>query len=266
MLPSLMLPHIDPVAFQLGPLQIRWYGLMYLVGFVGGYFYLRHLTRLHNWPGSRQQLADMMFACVLGVVLGGRLGYVLIYHLGYYLSHPLAIGAIWEGGMSFHGGLLGVVLATIIYCRRHQLPILQTGDCLVTAAPLGLFAGRIGNFVNGELWGRPADVPWAMVFPLAGPLPRHPSQLYEAAGEGLLLGLVLYLLLRRQPQPGLVFWSFWGFYGLIRFVLEFFRAPDAHLGLLWVHLTMGQWLSVAMMVLAAAGWLWQRQGGVSSHA
>ncbi|MBW2512436.1 MAG: prolipoprotein diacylglyceryl transferase, partial [Deltaproteobacteria bacterium] len=173
-------PQIDPVIFQIGPLAVRWYGLMYLLGFVAAYMLIRHLVRLRNLALDKDGVSDLLFYGVLGVVLGGRLGYVLFYNPLQYLSRPLDIFAIWQGGMSFHGGLLGVVIASLIFCRRRTLPILLTGDILVTSAPIGLGLGRLGNFINGELWGRVTDHPWGMVFPGGGVLPRHPSQLYEA--------------------------------------------------------------------------------------
>jgi phosphatidylglycerol:prolipoprotein diacylglycerol transferase len=186
---------------------------------------------------------------------------VLFYQPGYYLEHPLEAFAIWQGGMSFHGGLLGVVVAALLFCRRRRLPVLLTGDILVTAATVGLGLGRIGNFINGELWGRPTDLPWGMIFPGAGPLPRHPSQLYEAALEGvLLLGILLWLHHRRAPA-GVPFFSFFLGYGCSRFLVEFVRQPDAHLGFLWGGATMGQLLSLPMMVFGVAGLLWVRRQG-----
>ena len=172
-------PQIDPVIIHIGPLALRWYGLMYLLGFVAAYALIRHLGRLRELPLDADRAADLIFYCAVGVVLGGHFGYVFFYNPGWYLQHPLEALEIWKGGMSFHGGLLGVVAATLIFCRRHSLPILAIGDVLVTAATVGLGLGRIGNFINGELWGRPTDLPWGMVFPGAGPEPRHPSQLYQ---------------------------------------------------------------------------------------
>ena len=252
-------PQIDPVIFRLGPLAVRWYGLMYLLGFAAGYFIIRHLCRLRNLPLAADRLADLLFYAVLGVILGGRLGYVLFYNLPFYLHHPLQIFAVWEGGMSFHGGLLGVVIAVLLFCLRNHLPILLTGDILVTAATIGLGLGRIGNFINGELYGRVTDVPWAMVFPAGGPLPRHPSQLYEAFLEGPVLFLILWLLHRRRPPAGVVFFTFFLLYGLFRFSVEFFRQPDAQLGFLWGGATMGQILSLPMIILGLGGLAWCRR-------
>jgi phosphatidylglycerol---prolipoprotein diacylglyceryl transferase len=248
-------PQIDPVIVEIGPLAIRWYGLMYLLGFLAAWFIIRHLARRRGLPVSGETLNDLLFYAIIGLLLGARLGYSLFYNASYYFSHPLRILAVWEGGMSFHGGLLGVILAVIIYLRRHRLPLLQTGDLLVAAAPIGLGLGRIGNFINGELWGRVTDVPWGMVFPGAGPEPRHPSQLYEAFLEGGVLFLILWLLHRRNAPAGVPLCSFFLFYGLFRFLVEFYRQPDAHLGFLWGGATMGQLLSLPMILLGGAGLL-----------
>jgi phosphatidylglycerol:prolipoprotein diacylglycerol transferase len=246
-------PEIDPVIFQLGPLAVRWYGLMYLLGFGAAYLLIRHLSRLRSLALNSDGVSDLLFYGVLGVVLGGRLGYVLFYNPSQYLSRPLEIFAVWQGGMSFHGGLLGVVVASLLFCWRRKLPILLTGDILVTSSVVGLGLGRVGNFINGELWGRTTDLPWGMVFPGGGPLPRHPSQLYEALLEGLLLFVVLYLLHRRKVVEGLPFFVFFIGYGLLRFLIEFVRQPDAHLGFLWGGATMGQLLSLPMMLFGVIG-------------
>lgn len=246
-------PEIDPVIFRVGPLAVRWYGLMYLLGFGACYILIRHLSRLRNLALSREDASDLLFYGVLGVVLGGRLGYVLFYNPAQYLSRPLEVFAVWQGGMSFHGGLLGVVIAVVIFCRRRGLSILMTGDILVTSSTIGLGLGRIGNFINGELWGRVTDLPWGMVFPGGGPLPRHPSQLYEAALEGLLLFIILYVLHRRKVAEGVPFFCFFIGYGLFRFLIEFVRQPDAHLGFLWGGATMGQLLSLPMILFGLAG-------------
>ena len=257
-------PAIDPVIVQIGPLALRWYGLMYMLGFVAAYLLIVHLSRLRGIGLSREGAADLMFYCVMGVIVGGRLGYVVFYNPLHFLSHPLEIFAVWEGGMSFHGGLLGVIAASVWGVHKKNLPLWLTGDILVMAAAPGLGFGRFGNFINGELWGRVTEVPWGMVFPGAGPLPRHPSQLYQAFLEGVLLSVILYVLHRRQVKPGVVFFSFFALYGLFRFVVEFFREPDAHLGLLWGGATMGQLLSLPMMVLGLAGFVWSLRRGTSS--
>ncbi len=256
-------PQIDPIIFRVGPLAVRWYGMMYLLGFVGSYFNIRYLARRRNLRLGDDQLSDLLFWGVCGVILGGRLGYTLFYNADYYFRHPLQIFHIWEGGMSFHGGMIGVVAALIIFCWRRKLPILLVGDVVAAATPIGLGLGRIGNFINGELWGRVTDLPWAMVFPGAGPLPRHPSQLYEAVLEGPLLWLILWYLHRRQVRPGIPMASFFLGYGIFRFLVEFFRQPDAQLGFLWGGATMGQLLSLPMIIggLAALLWLGKRKGG-----
>ncbi len=246
-------PQIDPVIFQIGPLAVRWYGLMYLLGFAASYLLIRHLARLRNLALDKDGVSDLLFYGVLGVVFGGRLGYVLFYNPAQYLSRPQDVFAIWQGGMSFHGGLLGVVIASLIFCQRRKLPILLTGDILVASAPIGLGLGRLGNFINGELWGRVTDHPWGMVFPGGGPFPRHPSQLYEAFFEGLVLFIILYLLHRRKVAAGIPFFSFFIGYGLFRFLIEFVRQPDAHLGFLWGGATMGQLLSLPMILFGLIG-------------
>lgn len=257
-------PHIDPVLIHLGPLAIRWYGLMYLFGFLAAYGLICHLARLRNLPLDSDSAADLLFYGAVGVVAGGRLGYVLFYNPGWYLNHPLEAFAIWQGGMSFHGGLLGVVAAALLFCRRRQLPVLLTGDILVTAATVGLCLGRLGNFINGELWGRPTDLPWGIVFPGAGPEPRHPSQLYQAFLEGLVLFAFLYWLHRRQVRCGVPFFGFFVGYGVLRFLVEFVRQPDEHLGFLWGGATMGQLLSIPMIVFGVAGLIWVRKQGEPS--
>lgn len=257
-------PNIDPIAIQLGPLAVRWYGLMYLAGFASAYALIRKLIAQRHLDLSSERIADLLFACVLGVVLGGRLGYVVFYNASFYFHQPLKVFYLWEGGMSFHGGLLGVVVASSLFCRKHRLPMGQIGDILVISACFGLFFGRVGNFINAELWGRVTDVPWGIVFPGAGPLPRHPSQLYEAVLEGPVLFIVLYWLFRRKLKPWSVFFSFISCYALFRFIIEFFRQPDAHLGVLSFGLTMGQALSIPMIFLGVIGViLLNRQRGLN---
>lgn len=258
-------PSIDPVIIRIGPLALRWYGMMYLLGFLSSYFVVRYLARRRGLPLTDDTLSDLIFHGVLGVILGGRLGYVLFYNLPFYLRHPLQVFSVWEGGMSFHGGVLGVVVALVIFCVRKKLPKLLIGDVVATAAPIGLGLGRLGNFINAELYGRVTDVSWAMVFPGAGPLPRHPSQLYEAFLEGPVLIAILWWLNRRQAPAGIPFFSFFLLYGAFRFCIEFFREPDAHLGFLWGGATMGQVLSLPMILLGAAGiaWCLRRQGRVT---
>ena len=254
----------DPVLVHIGPLAIRWYGLMYLFGFLAAYGLIRHLARRRELPLDGDGAADLLFYGAVGVVAGGRLGYVLFYNPGWYLSHPLEAFAIWQGGMSFHGGLLGVVAAALFFCRRRKLPVLLTGDILVTAATVGLGLGRLGNFINGELWGRPTDLPWGIIFPGGGPEPRHPSQLYQAFLEGLVLFVILYYLHRRRVRHGVPFFSFFCAYGLFRFLVEFVRQPDAHLGFLWGGATMGQLLSLPMIAFGVAGLAWVSRRGETS--
>ncbi|WP_282755186.1 prolipoprotein diacylglyceryl transferase [Desulfuromonas thiophila] len=257
-------PEIDPVALQLGPLAIRWYGLMYLAGFVCAYFFIRYRVRQTGLPLSSEAVADLLFYAVVGVVAGGRLGYVLFYQPGHYLRHPVEIVQLWQGGMSFHGGLLGVVLAVLLFCRCRRLVVGPLADILVMAACFGLCFGRLGNFINAELWGRVTDVPWGMVFPQAGPLPRHPSQLYQAILEGPVLFSLLALIARWRRPAWTVFFSFVAFYALFRFLVEFFRQPDAHLGLLGGGLSLGQWLSLPMLLLGLAGVVWSLRRGQES--
>ena len=250
-------PQFDPIAFSLGPLAVRWYGLMYLVAFAA--FFLLGRARIRAGAPSvpprfgARELEDLLFWGALGAVLGGRLGYVLFYKPGYYLAHPLETLAVWQGGMSFHGGLLGVLAAVALFAHRRGWHFLQLGDFIAPLVPLGLAAGRLGNFINGELWGRPTDVPWAVVFPQVDGLPRHPSQLYQFAGEGLLLFAVLWLYSARPRPLGAVSGVFLIGYGLLRFLAEFARQPDAFLGILGFGLTMGQWLCLPM--IAAGIWL-----------
>ncbi len=242
-------PQIDPIALSIGPLAVRWYGLMYLVGFGLSYFLARQrIAQGKSGKISYAVFDDLFFFCVLGVVLGGRLGYVLFYKPGYYLSHPLDIFAVWQGGMSFHGGFLGVLAAMLYIARKHGVAWLAITDFIAPLIPTGLASGRIGNFINGELWGRVTDVPWGMVFRGAGPLPRHPSQLYEFALEGALLFTFLWLYSAKLRPRGAVSAMFLIGYGLLRFTVEFFREPDDFLGLLTLGLSMGQWLSLPMIV------------------
>jgi phosphatidylglycerol:prolipoprotein diacylglycerol transferase len=255
-------PQFDPIALKLGPLAIHWYGLMYVVAFVLFLWLGALRTRQPQWAQAgwaRRDIEDLLFFGVIGVIVGGRLGYVLFYKPGYYAGHPLEALMVWKGGMSFHGGLLGVIAAIALYARRRGRRFLEVTDLIAPCVPTGLAAGRIGNFINGELWGRAADpsLPWAMVFPQSGSsLARHPSQLYQALLEGLLLFVLLWLYARRARGPGQVSGAFLIGYGCLRFAAEFFREPDAFLGPLALGMTMGQWLCVPMVV--AGVWLWTR--------
>jgi phosphatidylglycerol:prolipoprotein diacylglycerol transferase len=252
-------PHFDPVLVSFGPFVIRWYALAYIVGILLGWLYVRVLIRAETlWGGPAPlnvaDFDDFVLWVTLGIILGGRVGYVLFYNPAYFAAHPLEILQLWNGGMSFHGGFLGCVLAVVLFARYRGISILSLGDLTCAAATVGLFLGRIANFINGELWGRPTDVPWAMVFPGGGPQPRHPSQLYEAALEGLVLFGVLYLFIRAGAlrRPGLITGAFALGYGIARSICEFFREPDAQLGFLWGGLTMGMLLSIPLMLAGLA--------------
>ncbi|MCK4503806.1 MAG: prolipoprotein diacylglyceryl transferase [Desulfuromonadales bacterium] len=249
-------PQIDPIIFSIGPLAVRWYGMMYLFGFVGGYLIMCHVAKFRQLEIDNEKISDLLFYAVLGVVLGGRLGYTMFYNFSYYVDRPLEIFYVWEGGMSFHGGLIGVVSALLFFCRRRKLPLLMIGDLAVVAVPIGLGFGRIGNFINGELWGRVTEHPWGIVFPGAGSSPRHPSQLYEAGLEGLVLLFVIYMLHRFEVRRGIPASTFLMLYGLFRFMIEFVRQPDVHLGFLWGGATMGQLLSLPMIVVGLGGLLY----------
>ena len=252
---GLPFPDIDPVALSLGPLQIRWYALAYLAGFVGGWIYAGWLVdRDRDRRPNREDIDNILPWMVLGVILGGRLGYVLFYNLPYYLENPEQIPFIWEGGMSFHGGLLGVAAVIIGFCRYYKIPVLAMGDTVSAVVPVGIFFGRLANFVNGELFGRITTVPWAVVFPNGGGLPRHPSQLYEALLEGLVLFLVLHFMARNaniRRCRGMIFGTLLIGYGLSRFIVEFYREPDPQLGLFLDYLSMGQIMCLPMMIVGA---------------
>ncbi len=259
MAPFWSFPEIDPVAFSVGGLTIRWYALAYLAGFVIGWRWCMALVRRRTSPPLPQHYDDFLTWAVFGVVLGGRLGYVLVYNFSYYLEHPVEILVTWHGGMSFHGGMLGVILAAWLFAWRRKIRFWTFLDPVATVTPVGLFLGRLANFINGELYGRVADVPWAMVFPHSDGQPRHPSQLYQAGMEGLALLLVLFIVTRRtnwQEQPGLLSGVFLAGYGLARIFGELFREPDRQLGFLLGGATMGQLLSVPMVLFGI--WLIRR--------
>lgn len=245
-------PVIDPIIFEIGPVAIRWYGLAYVAGLVLAWRYVRWLANGPPEVANARDVDDFLVWATLGVIIGGRLGYVVFYQPEYFLANPGAIIQTWAGGMSFHGGLLGVVVAGIIFVRRRKIEALAFGDTLACAAPIGLFLGRLANFVNAELWGRTTDVPWAVVFPNGGPVPRHPSQLYEASLEGVVLVIVLFVLWRIpavRNRPGTLIGVFLTGYAASRAFVELFRQPDAHIGFLLGGTTMGQWLSAPMLAV-----------------
>ena len=257
MIPVLVFPDFDPVLLHLGPLQIRWYATAYIVALIIGWRVMRRMVRLAPAVATLEQTDDFLTWATLGVVLGGRLGYVLFYQPSLYFAHPLSILTVWNGGMSFHGGVLGVVVALLIYTRRHAIPLLGFADRLAAVVPIGLGLGRCANFINGELWGRPAPaaLPWAMIFPRVDMLPRHPSELYEALLEGLVLLIAMQILVHRpalRERFGLLTGLFLIGYSIARIIAEFFREPDAFLGFLWQGATMGQLLCIPM-ILAGGG-------------
>jgi phosphatidylglycerol---prolipoprotein diacylglyceryl transferase len=254
---AIAFPVFDPIAISIGPIAIRWYALAYIGGIVLGWIYARALLKNERlWGGpapiSLLQFDDFILWVTIGIIVGGRTGYVLFYNPAFFIQHPAEIFELWKGGMSFHGGFLGCVAAVVLFCRKNDLPILSLGDITTAVGPIGLFLGRLANFINSELWGRAADpgLPWAMVFPNGGPLPRHPSQLYEAGLEGILLFTVLTVMVRMGAlkRPGVILGSFIAIYGFARIAGELFREPDPQLGFLWGGLTMGMLLSVPMII------------------
>ncbi|BDW90275.1 prolipoprotein diacylglyceryl transferase [Thalassospira tepidiphila] len=252
---SLAFPAIDPIAISIGPIAIRWYALAYIAGLLLGWKYVVYYCTKTPKIMSKRDVDDLLFWATLGVILGGRLGYILFYNLDYYLDNPANILKVWQGGMAFHGGFMGVIVAIILFARKRNTSILAVLDAAAVATPIGLFFGRIANFINGELYGRTTDVAWGFVFPNGGPEPRHPSQLYEAALEGLILFVVLFILSRKafvRHRPGILGGTFVAGYGISRIIVEFFRQPDAQLGYLAGGITMGQVLSIPM-VLAGIG-------------
>lgn len=254
-------PHIDPVLVHLGPFAIRWYALAYIFGILLGWFYARAIVRSGRLWGGKAPFSvidfdDFVLWVTIGIIVGGRVGYVLFYNLPVFAAHPLQILELWTGGMSFHGGFTGCVIAVILFARSRGISVLSLGDVTCAVGPIGLFLGRIANFINGELWGRPADVPWAMIFPNGGPIPRHPSQLYEATLEGIVLFIVLAIALRAGAlrRPGLTIGTFAICYAIARTTCEFFREPDVQLGFLWHGTTMGMLLSIPLF-LAGLGFV-----------
>ena len=260
-------PHIDPIAFSVGPVKVHWYGIMYLIGFAAYLALGTYRARKPQYPLQPEQVGDALFYGALGVVLGGRIGYVLFYNLPLYAAHPLQVFAVWDGGMSFHGGLVGVILAMAWFARRIGLRLFQVTDFVAPMVPIGLACGRIGNFINGELWGKVTTLPWGMVFPKGGPLPRQPTQLYEFFFEGVVLFTVLWLFSKKPRPMGAVSGLFLLIYGIFRFLVEFVREPDPQLGYVafgWV--TMGQVLSLPMILLGAGLLIWAYRAGVGEKA
>lgn len=264
----LQFPVIDPIIFSIGPVSLRWYGTMYLIGFLAAMFMANKAADRSNGLWTRDQVSDLLFYGFLGVILGGRVGYVLFYQFEYFLSDPLYLFEIWQGGMSFHGGLLGVILAVFLFARKTNKSFLTVGDFVAPLVPIGLGMGRLGNFINAELWGRQTDVSWAMVFP-TDPLqvPRHPSQLYEFALEGVVLFAIVYIISRKTRSPGLASGAFLIGYGVFRSIVEFFREPDAHLGLYFSFISKGQILSIPMILVGILiiylGYLSQQKSAIA---
>lgn len=252
-------PTIDPVAFSLGPLHVHWYGLMYLLGFFIAWALGRWRVYHYHLAWTAEQVSDLIFYAALGVIIGGRLGYMLFYNTHVFLTQPWKTLILWEGGMSFHGGLLGVAIAMFLFAKRINKTLLEVGDFLAPLVPLGLAAGRAGNFINGELWGRVSNAPWAMAFPMAGPEPRHPSQLYELGLEGILLFIVVWWYAAKPRTAGCVSGVFLMGYALCRILVECFREPDIQLGFLaFDWLTMGQLLSIPMFLVGFLLWWMKR--------
>jgi phosphatidylglycerol:prolipoprotein diacylglycerol transferase len=258
-LPVIPFPAINPILISIGPFSVRWYALAYIVGIIAGWFYARAIISSERLWGGPAPLTvtdfdDFVIWITLGIILGGRIGYVLFYNLPHFAENPIEILQLWNGGMSFHGGVLGCIVAIVLFAMRRGIPVLSLGDVTAAVAPIGLFLGRIANFINGELWGRRTDVPWAMIFPHGGPVPRHPSQLYEATLEGVVLFIVLALLVRfgALKRPGVVTGVFAIGYGAARITCEFFREPDVQLGFLWGGLTMGMLLCIPLILAGIA--------------
>jgi phosphatidylglycerol:prolipoprotein diacylglycerol transferase len=257
---------IDPVIFRIGPLEVRWYGTMYLIGFIVAYFVIRSELRRRKGPIPQDAAGDLLFYLILGLLIGGRLGYVLFYNLPVYVAAPWQILAVWHGGMSFHGGLIGMVVAGFIFSRKQGAAFLELADIGTLAAPLGLMLGRIGNFINGELYGRVTTVPWGMVFPQGGDVPRHPSQLYEAVLEGPFLFALLWWLRLRTGRDGELLATFLIGYGALRFLIEFVREPDIQLGFVFYGLTMGQILCLSMICAGTGLLVYVRRGSDNPKA
>ncbi len=264
---TLPYPNIHPILIEIGPFAIRWYAIAYIAGLIIGWRYCMALAKRPPKIARPEDVDDFLVWATLGVVLGGRIGYVLFYRPGFFVDHPAEIVALWHGGMSFHGGALGVMLALVLFCRQRGINFLAFSDIIVCAVPIGLFFGRIANFINGELWGRVTDMPWGMVFPTGGPVPRHPSQLYEAFFEGAVLFTLLFILQRfttARERPGTLAGTFLMGYGVARIIGELFRQPDEQLGFLFLGVTMGQLLSIPLLLVGL--WLVLRARAAPSRA
>lgn len=257
-------PNIDPAILRIGPVSIRWYGMMYIIGFASSYFLVSYQIKKKSLNLSKGFVDSLYSYLILGLLIGARLGYVIFYNISYYIQHPFEIFAIWYGGMSFHGGLIGSIIAGIIVCRKFEIDFWQIADIIIVTAPIGFGLGRLGNFINGELYGRMTNVPWAMVFPAGGPYPRHPSQLYEFLLEGAFLFIILWFLKDRELKPGILSSLFLILYGLFRFFVEFFREPDPQLGFILGPFTMGQILSVVMITLGMGILFYKSKSGRAS--
>ncbi len=258
-------PHINPVALTMGPVKIHWYGLMYLIGFVSAWALAHWRTKHYKLPWTSEQIGDLIFYLAMGVILGGRLGYMVFYNTTQFMATPWIVFKIWEGGMSFHGGLIGVLIAAGLFARKLHKPFWEVADFIVPLVPLGLAAGRLGNFINGELWGRVTDVPWAMVFPHVDNQPRHPSQVYEFGLEGIVLFIVIWWYAAKPRPAGSVSAIFLMGYALCRLIIECFREPDNQLGFIAFNwLTMGQLLSIPMFFAGLLLWLMKRNENLST--
>jgi phosphatidylglycerol:prolipoprotein diacylglycerol transferase len=255
----LIYPHMNPIAFSLGPLAVHWYGLMYLLGFLFAFFLAHWRAKHYHLDWTSEQIGDLIFYAALGVIVGGRVGYMIFYNTQYWFDHPLSLFKLWEGGMSFHGGLVGVLISLVFFTRKIKKPFWEVSDFLAPLIPVGLGLGRVGNFINGELWGRVTDVPWAMVFPNADHLPRHPSQIYEAGLEGIGLFILVWWYARKPRPAGTVSGIFLIGYAVSRIIIECFREPDAQLGfIVFQKLSMGQLLSIPMLLLGGLLW-WSKR-------
>lgn len=257
-------PNISPEIFRIGPLAIRWYSLMYILGFLASYILVRYQVKRKGLGISKEVIDSLYSYLILGLLIGARIGYVLFYNPSFYIKNPAEIFAVWHGGMSFHGGLIGSILAGFLFCKSYRLDFWQISDIVIVTAPIGLGLGRIGNFINGELYGRITDVPWAMIFPSGGTLPRHPSQIYEFLLEGVILFIILWRLKERSLKPGILSALFLIMYGLFRFFVEFFREPDIQLGFIADIFTMGQILS-SIMILSGIAIIYKKSNKHQSY-